>query len=83
MTELSRNLRWMLRHLVGTRIRFIVLLMWQCLGFIVTILHLGLTGRQVCDLAFWGLITPLLFLITLRRLAVELERSSVDDKRLA
>ena len=80
MKTTSPNLSWTLRNLVGTRIRFIVLFLCQCVGFILTILHLGLTGEKICDLAVWGLFSPLLFLVTLRFAAVEFQKGSDHEK---
>jgi hypothetical protein len=68
----------MLRDLVGTPTRFFVLLFCQIAGFFITILHLGLTTRQILDLSFWGLITPTLFLVVLRQVVVESRRSPTD-----
>jgi hypothetical protein len=68
-----------MRDLVGTPVRFVFLLLCQIAGFVLTILHLGLTTRQILDLAFWGLITPVLLLVVLRRVVVESKRASADD----
>ena len=80
MKTFSPGLKFTLRELVGTPLRFAVLLVCQVAGFVLTILHLGLSTRQVLDLAFWGLITPILLLITLRRVVVESQRGSPDGK---
>ena len=79
MKTFSPGLKFTLRDLVGTPIRFFSLLLCQSAGFVLTILHLGLTTRQVLDLAFWGLITPVLFLITLRRVVVESQGDSARN----
>lgn len=75
----SPGLKFTLRDLVGTPIRFVFLLSCQIAGFALTILHLGLTNRQILDLAFWGLVTPILFLITLRRAVAESQRGSSHE----
>ena len=80
MKTTSPNLSWTLRNLVGTRLRFVVLLLCQICGFVFTMLDLHLTGRQIGDLAFWILFTPVLFLVTLRFAAVEFQRGSDNEK---
>jgi len=61
--------------LVGTRPRFVVTLLCQIFGgFVFTILDLHLSARQTWDLAFWLLFTPVLFLVALRRAAVEFQK---------
>jgi hypothetical protein len=83
MKTLSPGLKFTLRDLAGTPIRFALLLLCQIAGFVLTILHLGLDTRQILDLAFWALVTPILFLITLRRVVVESQRGSADEKTSA
>lgn len=79
MKTYSPGLNFTLRDLVRTPIRFVFLLSCQIAGFALTILHLGLTTWQILDLAFWGLVTPILFLITLRRVVAESQRGLADD----
>jgi|GEM_PF-2829231 len=79
MKTYSSGLKFSLRDLVGTPIRFVCSLLAQTVGFVLTILHLGLTTRQNLDLAVWGLITPILFLITLRRIVVESQGDPANE----
>ena len=74
MKALSPNLRWMLHHLVGTRLRFGMLFFAQFAGFVLSVLHIGANARQICNLAFWGAVLPFIFLITLRSVAVQLQK---------
>jgi hypothetical protein len=83
MKTFSPGLKFTLRDLAGTPIRFFFLLLYQIIGFVLVILHLGLTTRQILALGFWGLVTPVLFLITLRRVVVESQRGSADEEPLA
>jgi hypothetical protein len=80
MKGLSSNLQFTLRDLAGTPFRFAFLLFAQVAGFTLTILHLGLSMRQIIDLAVWGLVTPVLFLITLRCVVVQLQKDSASKE---
>ena len=81
MKTLSSGLQFTLRDLVGTPVRFTIVLLCQVLGFVLTVFSIGLSVGQIADLAFWGLLTPVCFLICLRRLVLQLQKESVHDNR--
>ncbi len=76
MNGISPNLRWLLHHLVGTRLRFGILLVCQVSGFFLTVYNRGISVRGIYELGFWGLLTPVLFLVTLRFIVVELQKAT-------
>ncbi len=80
MTSVSPNLRWVLGHLVGTRLRFGILLVCQIGGFFLTAYNRGISVRGTYEMSFWGLLTPILFLATLRWVMVELQKMPVNGQ---
>jgi hypothetical protein len=76
MNNFSPILVWVLRSLFGTRLRFALLLLCQLGGFFLTAYNRGLGTRAVYEMAFWGLLSPVLLLLALRSVAVRSQQNS-------
>lgn len=78
MKTLSDGLRSTLRELVGTRNRFILGLFCQTFGFGLAIRRLGGSVEEKCVVGIFGLVLPVLLIVTLRQVFLEVQQGSGD-----